>query len=74
MLDDTHRGRLLAQLMRRWYEKNRETWWDRNRPHMYRRVEATDDFMVALMREADSLQSLSDDALILEWQEFWETV
>lgn len=30
-LEPTARGDLLAQKVRRWYEDNRESWWDRHK-------------------------------------------
>ena len=30
--DPTARGDQVASYVRQWYEKNRESWWDRNRP------------------------------------------
>ena len=34
-LDPTTRGDLVAETVRAWYEKNRETWWDRHRPGIF---------------------------------------
>ena len=35
MLDPTTRGDLIAEEVRRWYEANRETWWQRHKPGIY---------------------------------------
>jgi hypothetical protein len=30
-MDPTSRGDIVAEKVRRWYEANRETWWDRHK-------------------------------------------
>lgn len=61
MLDPTARGDLIAEHVRRWYEANRESWWDRHRPGIWgsapdRSGAHADNFMLRLVnavREAD---------------------
>jgi hypothetical protein len=31
-MDPTARGDMIADKVRRWYEANRESWWDRHKP------------------------------------------
>ena len=47
-MDPTSRGDMCAELMRRWYEDNRENWWDR----LGRREECADNFAIGMMNEA----------------------
>lgn len=49
MMDPTSRGDLIAEKVRRWYEANRETWWDRHRifaPSPDRDGTHADEFML----------------------------
>ena len=34
-LDPTTRGDCVAEAVRSWYERNRETWWQRHRPGIW---------------------------------------
>ncbi len=61
-MDPTSRGDLIAEQLRAWYEKNRETWWRRHVIGMImtghniaatpdRYGEHADEFMLALINE-----------------------
>lgn len=66
-LDPTSAGDMRAALMRRWYERNRETWWDRHRPSADRKGTHADEWMLRLMGEGRRIVSLSDDDLAKEY-------
>lgn len=34
-IDPTSRGDIIAERVRSWYERNRETWWERNNPGIW---------------------------------------
>lgn len=51
---------MAADLMRRWYEANRETWWDRHRPSADRKGGHADEWMLGLMNEAYRIGDLTD--------------
>ena len=60
-LDPTTRGDLISEKVRAWYERNRESWWDRHRPRADRRGIHADEFMLEFInavgqaeREVDS--------------------
>ena len=69
-MDPTSRGDMVADLMRRWYEANRETWFERhglfgtNRKHG---SALADEFMLGLMNEAYRVGGLTDDQLYAEY-------
>ena len=65
-MDQTARGDMEADLMRYWYERNRETWWDRHRPNADRKGIHADEFILGLMNEARRIVELSDDKLCNE--------
>lgn len=48
-MDPTARGDMIAESMRRWYEANRETWWERHRPNADRRGAHADGFMLRFL-------------------------
>lgn len=67
----TSRGDLEAELVRRWYEKNRESWWDRNKPGIIgagpdRAGTHADEFMLRFIGEVRRVGALSDKALYRE--------
>ena len=64
MMDPTERGDRQAELLRRWYEHNRETWWDRHRPNADRSGTHADEWMLGLMQEMDRIFSLTDAELM----------
>lgn len=66
MIDPTSAGDMRADLMRRWYERNRETWWDRHRPSADRKGIHADEWMLGLMNEANRIYNLSDEQLYAE--------
>lgn len=49
--DPTSRGDEIADYVRRWYEINRETWWDRCRPASDRSGVHADNFMLSFLSE-----------------------
>lgn len=63
-MDPTSRGDMQADLLRRWYEANRETWWDRHRPGADRKGGHADEWAIGLMNEAYRIGNLSDANLI----------
>jgi hypothetical protein len=65
-MDPTSAGDMRAELMRWWYEKNRETWWDRHRLSADRKGIHADEWMLGLMNEASRIDNLSDNELCKE--------
>jgi hypothetical protein len=51
-LDPTTLGDLVADEVRRWYEANRETWWERRKL----RGGVADEFMLALINEVHRVE------------------
>lgn len=49
--EPTARGDEIADYVRRWYELNRESWWDRHRPGADRRGLHADEFMLGFIQE-----------------------
>lgn len=49
MMDPTSRGDEVAASVRRWYEANRESWWDRHKPSADRHGTHADEFMLRLI-------------------------
>jgi hypothetical protein len=49
MVDPTARGDYLAELVRAWYEANRESWWDRHKPSADRKGTHADHFALRLI-------------------------
>lgn len=68
-LEPTARGDMRAELMRRWYEKNRESAWDRIRPGAPRKSMVADNFMIGMLDEAKNILGLDDEALTREWMD-----
>lgn len=66
-MDPTSRGDLEAVLMRRWYERNRESWWERRRPNGDLRGGHADNFAIEMLGEAGRIGGLSDDQLCKEY-------
>ncbi len=58
-MDPTSRGDMKAELLRRYYEANRENWWQR----YWRRQECADEFMIGMMNEAGRITAMSDKEL-----------
>ena len=61
-MDPTSRGDMEQYLVRCWYERHRETWWERRR----RRAECADNFIFDLMAEVARVGALSDHDLWTE--------
>lgn len=60
--DATSRGDEVASYVRYWYERNRETWWDRHKPGVVgaapdRSGAHSDDFVLRLVAEVGRVQS-----------------
>lgn len=53
----------MADLVRRWYEANRETWWDRHRPSADRKGAHADEWAIGLMNEVSRIGNLTDKQL-----------
>lgn len=49
--DPTACGDEIAYYVRRWYEINRESWWDRHGPNSDRRGYHADEFMLSFLNE-----------------------
>jgi hypothetical protein len=54
-MDPTARGDEVADKVRQWYEKNRESWWDRHKPGIIgrdpdRSGTHADEFMLRLIQ------------------------
>jgi hypothetical protein len=62
-MDPTSRGDMQVDLLRRWYERNRETWWDRHRPGADRKGAHADDWMCGLWNEAGRIGNMTDKEL-----------
>jgi hypothetical protein len=52
-IEPTQRGDMIAAEARRWYEANRESWWDRHRPGADRRGAHADSFMLRFLGAVD---------------------
>ncbi len=68
-MDPASRGDMEASLVRRWYEKNRETWWARHSPFGAgpdRSGAHADEFMLRLIGEVKRVSDLSDTELYRE--------
>lgn len=68
-MDPTARGDLVASLVRHWYERNRESWWDRHKPGIIgagpdRSGEHADEFMLRLIGFVVHVNNLPDDELM----------
>jgi hypothetical protein len=63
MMDPTQRGDMKAELMRRWYEQNRETWAARHWINAERKGGVADNFCIGMLNEASRILNLSDDDL-----------
>lgn len=55
-MDPTSRGDVIADKVRNWYERNRESWWGRHKPGIIgagpdRSGAHADEFMLALISE-----------------------
>ena len=62
-MDPTSIGDTIAEDARRWYEANRESWWDRHRPGADREGWHADEFMLAFCAEVRRLEKEMDDGL-----------
>ena len=65
-MDPTARGDMEVELLRRWYEANRESWWDRHGPNADRNGVHADEFMLRFVSEVGRVVSLSDADLCKE--------
>lgn len=65
-MDPTARGDMEAELMRGWYERNRESWWERRRPNGDLRGGHADGFAMSMLAEAGRIANLSDEAICNE--------
>jgi len=59
-IDPTATGDMRAELLRRWYETNRESWWDRHRLNADRRGGHADEWTIGFMNEVHRIGNLSD--------------
>ncbi|UQD96010.1 hypothetical protein [Bradyrhizobium japonicum] len=64
-MDATSRGDLEADMVRRWYEKNRESWWDRTKPGIIgagpdRDGAHADEFMLRFIGEVRRVGAVTD--------------
>lgn len=66
-MEPTARGDLETELCRRWYEANREGWWDRHRPGADRRGGHADEWMIGFRNEVLRIGGLSDKELMKEF-------
>lgn len=57
LTDPTTIGDAIADEVRRWYEANRETWWER----LWRRDGVADEFMLALINEVHRVERIAHD-------------
>lgn len=70
MLDPTSRGDIIARVVRDWYERNRETWWDRHRfvaPSPDRDGTHADEFMLRFIGKVCEIEALSDLELVRDY-------
>ena len=54
--EPTAAGDAVAEYFRIWYEKNRESWWDRHRPGADVRGGHADEFILGLLNEVYRIQ------------------
>jgi hypothetical protein len=71
-MDPTSRGDIIASVLRQWYERNRETWWDRHKPGIMgagpdRAHVHADEFMLALINKVREIDALSDMELVRDY-------
>lgn len=71
-LDPTSRGDIIANVIRAWYERNRESWWDRHKPGIYdagpdRDGSHADEFMLRFIGEVQRISALSDMELVRDY-------
>ena len=64
VMDATARADEIASRVRAWYEANRETWWDRNRPSADRSGLHADEFMLGLIAAVQQSTAHVDAKLI----------
>lgn len=66
-MDPTAKGDMKASLLRRYYEANRDGWWQRHfgmcPPN---RGDVADELMLGMLQESARINSLSDKALCAE--------
>ena len=66
-IEPTARGDMKADLLRRWYEANRDGWWRRHfgicQPN---RGDVADELMLVLMNETRRIDQLTDAELCAE--------
>jgi hypothetical protein len=68
-MDPTSRGDMEAAIIREWYERNRETWWNRIWPFGAgpdRTGLHADEFMLRFIGEVHRVRALADVDLYLE--------
>jgi hypothetical protein len=68
-LDPTSAGDEMADYLRRWYEINRETWWDRHRPSADRKGIHADNFILRLIGEVSRIQGEAEKQKNLRHQQ-----
>jgi hypothetical protein len=73
-MDPTSRGDIVASVVRDWYERNRETWWDRHcgpgwpvGPGTDRSGAHADEFMLRLVNKVREIDALSDMELVRDY-------
>jgi hypothetical protein len=67
-MDPTSRGDTETDLCRRWYEVNRESWWQRHRPNADRKGAHADEWMIGFRNEVLRIGHLSDHELMKEYE------
>jgi hypothetical protein len=58
-IDPTTRGDTVASMVRAWYERNRETTWDR----YWRRSDTADNFMIGLVNAVHAAEKQVDECI-----------
>lgn len=71
-MDPTARGDIIASVVRDWYERNRETWWQRHKPGIMgvgpdRSGEHADEFMLRFIGKVGEISALSDMELVRDY-------
>lgn len=55
-IDPTSCGDMVAEELRRWYERNRESWWARHSRNADRRGGHSDGFMLRLLNAVEEAE------------------
>jgi hypothetical protein len=60
--EPTADGDAMAGYLREWYERNRESWWERRRRRRYPGNIQADSFMIRLMMEVGRIEAEMESA------------